>query len=123
MAMRQRSFEYFEAGKGRLNNDRVHLLASVLGADPYGIFAAIAINSPDFAIRTADNKMMTVFFIALQEFDATTQDAIASLDAYALMDAFTEMFDKLSAAAKAPDGMIKRWRKDSEDPPDDDSAD
>ena len=33
------------------------------------------------------------------------------------MDAFTEMFDKLSEAAKAPDGMIKRWRReDDEDP-------
>lgn len=117
LGMRPRTYEHFEAGNGRLNNDRIHAFAGALGADPYGILTAIAISSPAFAVRTADNKLMTVFLIALQEFDATTQDAIAQLDAYALMDAFTEMFDKLSAAAKAPDGMIKRWRReDDEDP-------
>lgn len=112
--MPQRSYEHFEAGKGRLNTDRVHALAAALSADPYGIFSAMAINSPEFAVRTADNKLMTVFFIALQEFDATTQDAIAHLDAYALMDAFTEMFDKLREAANAPDRMIKRWRREDD---------
>ena len=117
LGMPQRSYEHFESGKGRLNNDRVHALAAALEADPYGIFSAIAINSPEFAIRTADNKLSTIFLIALQEFDATTGNAIANLDAYALMDAFTEMFDKLSEAAKAPDRMIKRWRReDDEDP-------
>ena len=122
MNMPPRSYEHFEAGKGRLNVERVHLFAKVLGVDPYGIFAALEIGSPAFAARTADNNFMTIFYIALQGFDATTQDAIANLDAYDLMDAFNEMFDKLSAAALAKDGMIKRWRRDKPDEDPDDDA-
>lgn len=119
MNMPPRSYEHFEAGKGRLNVARVHLFAKVLSVDPYGIFAALEIGSPAFAARTADNNFMTVFHIALQEFDATTQDAIANLDAYDLMDAFNEMFDKLSAAAAAKNGVIKRWRRDTDEDPED----
>jgi len=115
MAMRPRTYEHFESGMGRLNVTRVRAFAEALNADPHAICAALAIKSPAFAARAADNKLVTVFLIALQEFDATTQDAIATLDAYALMDAFTEMFDRLGEIARAPDGMIRRWRRDDEE--------
>jgi transcriptional regulator with XRE-family HTH domain len=110
-----RSYGNFEAGKGRLNVERIHKLADLLKVDPYGIMAAIDIGSPAFAVRTADNMMMSIYLMALQEFDTVTGDAIAHLDAYTLMDAFTEMFDKLVETAKAQDAMIKRWRSEKPD--------
>ena len=110
MGLRLRTYEHFEAGRGRLNVDRIHAFAELVGADPYALVTALEIGSPPFAVRTANNKLMTMFLIALQGFDEQVGDAIANLDAYALTDAFTEMFDKLAAAASGPDGMIQRWR-------------
>jgi len=120
MGLRPRTYEHFEAGQGRLNIDRIHAFAELVGADPYAIVTALAISSPQFAVRTANNKLITMFLIALQGFDEQVGDAIANLDAYALTDAFTEMFDKLATTASAPDGMIQRWRGDglTEDPED-----
>lgn len=112
MGIARRSYEYFEAGKGRLNVDRIHRFAEAIRADPYGVFVALDIGSPAFALRTADNKFMTVFMIALQDFDANTQDAIAHLDAYVLMDAFTELFDKLGKIAREQEAIVRRWRRD-----------
>lgn len=101
MGMKQRTYEYFEGGKGPLNVDRIHKVADLLSVDPYGLVAALDIGSPDFAVRTADNKFMTIFLMALQAFDARARDSIARLDAYLLMDAFNEMFDRLEVKAQA----------------------
>ena len=57
MGMPPRSYEHFEAGRGRLNVERIHLFASRLGVDPYGIFASLEIGSPAFAVRTAENQV------------------------------------------------------------------
>jgi len=100
LGMKKRTYEHFEGGFGPLNVDRVHELADLLDADPYGVLAALEICSPDFALRTADNKLMTMFYLQLQEFDARAGDAIALLDSYCLFDAFREMFAKLEAEAQ-----------------------
>lgn len=120
MGILLRSYENFEAGKGRLNVDRVHHFADVLGVDAHGILAALDIGSPEFAARTADNKLMSAFLLYLQEFDRKAQDTITHLPTYALMDAFKEMFDKLAATAAAHDAAIKRLRgkRTDEDPED-----
>lgn len=91
-----RTYEHFEAGHGRLNLDYLHRFAEVTGSDFYGLLHAIAIGSPDFAVRTADNKFMTTFTIFLQAYDRKMGDRIRDLDARALIAAFGEMFDALA---------------------------
>jgi transcriptional regulator with XRE-family HTH domain len=66
----RRSYEYFEAGRGPLNVDRVHRFAQILDVDPFAILAAMEIRSPQFAVRCAEHKLMTVMMVAVQEFDA-----------------------------------------------------
>lgn len=110
MAMKQRTYEHFEGGKGPFNVDRIHRLAELLGVDPYGVLAALDIGSPAFAVRTADNQFMTIFLMSLLAFDARTGDAIARLDAYTLMDGFNEMFDGLEAKARAHDNFLGQLR-------------
>ena len=112
MNMPLRSYEHFEAGSGRLNLARVHLFADVLDADPFAVFAALDIGSPDFAVRCADNKFMTILMMALQEFDASAQDDIARLTASTLIAAFTRCFDELVVQARAEDEFVGRWMAD-----------
>lgn len=69
MNMPLRTYEHFEGGHGRINLDYVHRFCSVTDSDPSAVLAAVAIGSPEFARRCADNKMMMILTIALQEFD------------------------------------------------------
>jgi transcriptional regulator with XRE-family HTH domain len=110
MTMKQRTYEHFEGGKGPLNVDRVHQVAELLGVDPYGVLAALDIGSPEFAVRSADNKFMTIFLMSLQAFNSRVQDSVARLDAYDLMDAFNEMFDGLEAKALAHETFLGQLR-------------
>ncbi len=109
MKMPLRSYEHFEAGSGRLNLLKVHLFAEVLDADPFAIFAALDIGSPDFAVRCADNKMMTILMMALQEFDTSAQDDIARLTASTLIAAFTRCLDELLVQTRAEEAFVGRW--------------
>src|SRR6266404_1444771 len=72
MGMRPRTYEHFEAGKGPLYVDRIHDFASALGVDPHAILLALEIGSPEFAGRCADNKLVTIIVMALQDFDLAT---------------------------------------------------
>jgi transcriptional regulator with XRE-family HTH domain len=112
MKMKPRSYEYFESGKARLNVDRVHQVAKILNADPYAILAAIDIGSPAFALRTVENKMGTLWLMALLEFDATAQDDIARLAPAVLIASFTKMFDELLFLARERDASAEDWMSD-----------
>lgn len=105
-----RSYEHFEAGRGRLNLERVHLAADAIDADPYAILAALEIGSPEFAARCADNKLMTILMMALQDFDETAGDDIAQLDPRTLIGAFTRLFDQLAQEARARAQALEDWR-------------
>jgi transcriptional regulator with XRE-family HTH domain len=91
-----RTYEHFEAGHGRLNLDYLHRFSEATDSDFYGLLHAIAIGSPEFAVRTADNKFMTAFTIFLQAYDRQMGDRIRDLDARALIAAFGEMFEALA---------------------------
>lgn len=114
--MRLRTYEHFEAGHGRLNLDYLHRFAEVTRSDFYGLLHAIAIGSPEFAVRTADNKFMTSFTIFLQAYDRRMGDRISDLDARALIEAFGELFDRLTEVgdqrAEEASAFLKEGRQD-----------
>ncbi|WP_372785984.1 helix-turn-helix domain-containing protein [Phenylobacterium sp.] len=117
MGMARRSFEYFEAGRGKLNVDRVHQVAQILDVDPFAILAAVEIRSPQFAVRCAEHKLMTVFMIALQEFDASALDDIARLNASTIISGFTRIFDALAKEAKEGEDFVEKWMGEGDPPP------
>jgi hypothetical protein len=117
MSMAQRSYEYFEAGCGRLNLERVTAFAEATGTDAFAILAALSIGSNEFAVRTADNKLMLLLMLALQDFDAAVGDDILRLDARTLISAFTRMFTELGHAARRSDPLVDDWLgRPAEDP-------
>jgi transcriptional regulator with XRE-family HTH domain len=91
----RRSYEYFEAGRGPLNVDRVHRFAQILDVDPFAILAAMEIRSPQFALQCAEHKLMTIMTVAVQEFDAAAGDAIGRLNAATIISGLTRVFDAL----------------------------
>lgn len=109
MGMPKRSYEHFEAGKGKLNPARVHRFAEVTDSDPYAILDSMALGSAAFALRCADNKAMLALRVALQEFDLDFGDAIMELDTRSLINAFTKVLKDLGLQAVRQDGAAKDW--------------
>lgn len=109
MGMALRSYEHFEAGGGKVNLERIHRFAEVTKADPYAIIAALALGSPAFALRSADNKLMTILMVALQELDAEIGDAIADLDALLIINTFTKAMKELAAQSARREGTANAW--------------
>ncbi|MGH6910106.1 MAG: helix-turn-helix domain-containing protein [Phenylobacterium sp.] len=109
MGMQRRTYEYFEAGRGKINVDRIHQFAKILDVDPYAILAAIEIRSPDFAVACAEHKLMTLFMVNLQEFDANAGKAIARLNAATIVSGLTRIFDALTREAAEGDDFLGAW--------------
>jgi transcriptional regulator with XRE-family HTH domain len=133
MGMQRRTYEYFEAGRGKINVDRIHQFARILDVDPYAILAAVEIRSPGFAVACAEHKLMTVFMVNLQEFDANANAAVAKLNTATIVTGFTQVFDALAREATGGEDYLDPWTgeaepdakpevepdEDSEDPKDD----
>lgn len=95
MAMPLRSYEHFEAGKGRFDFDKVRRFAEVLEADPFAILIAVQIAAPAFAARCADNKMMLALLIRLEEFQRDLGEAVADLDPALVMTEIGGAFHRI----------------------------
>ena len=109
MNMALRSYEHFESGAGRINIERIHRFAEVTDSDPHGIIAALALGSPDFALRCADNKLATILVVVLQEFDEDAGDAINDLDARTLINTFTKTLRDLAVQSVHRDAEADAW--------------
>ena len=96
-----RTYERLEAGHGRLNPDYIHRFCRVTDSDPYAVLISVAIGSPEFASRCADNKLMTILMIALQTFDRDMGDRIRDEEAGTLIAAFGATFDAINRDNRA----------------------
>jgi transcriptional regulator with XRE-family HTH domain len=117
LGISRRSYEYFEAGRGPINVDRVHRFAQILDVDPFAILAAAEIRSPQFAMRCAEHKLMTVMMVAVQEFDAAAGDDIGRLNAAAIISGLTRVFDALAKEARDGEAFAERWLGEADAPP------
>ena len=117
MGLRPRTYEHFEAGKGPLYIDRIHAFARAISVDPHAILMALEIGSPEFAVRCAENKLVTIIVMALQDFDEANGDAIAQLDAQTLRSSFERLFKDLGELAQARAALSDPWLKPPPKPP------
>lgn len=109
MGMPLRSYEYFESAAGRIDLERIQGFATASDTDAHAILAAIMIASPRFALRAADNKMLTAFLIALSEFDESIGDDIGLLETGAFVAAFTGAFESLADQARQKASWRRNW--------------
>jgi transcriptional regulator with XRE-family HTH domain len=96
-----RTYERLEAGQGRLNPDYIHRFCRVTNSDPYAVLIGVAIGSPEFASRCADNKLMTILMIAIQAFDRDMGDRIRDEEAGTLIAAFSAAFNTIDKDNRA----------------------
>ena len=109
MGLPLRTFEYFEAGSGRVNLDHVHRFAAATNCDPYSLVLGPGLGSIEFARRTSDVKLMLIYMIALGEFETRMEDRIMTLDPRDLIEEFTEAFRRIEAKSRARDAATESW--------------
>jgi transcriptional regulator with XRE-family HTH domain len=105
LGMSLRSYEYFESGHGRLNILRVHEVARILKADPFALLIAVDIGSPEFAVRSMDNKLAMILLMAVADFDAVAADQISLLEPATLIAVFRKTFAGLVALHRDYDSL------------------
>nr|WP_157677971.1 XRE family transcriptional regulator [Brevundimonas diminuta] len=104
-----RTYEYFEAGTGRVNLDYVQRFALATNCDPWALLLGPSLGSTEFARQTADSKLMLIFLIALGEFVRKMGDRLVTLDPRALIEAFTETFRKLEEEDRLRGEEMETW--------------
>ena len=109
MNMALRSYEHFESGAGRINLERIHRFAEVTDSDPFAILASVMLRAPDFAVRTADNKPMVVFMLALRDFNNDLGEDIALIEPRLFVGAFRRVFQDLIDHVRSRDVTAETW--------------
>lgn len=109
MDMPLRSYEHFEAGRGRLDLERLQRFADATDSDPFAIIACLMLKEPEFAVRAADNKLMIVFMLALRDFNENLGDDIAFIGPGVFVGAFRRVFQDLSDYVRKRDLSAEEW--------------
>lgn len=107
MGMPLRSYQHFEGGHEKNPSlERITAFAEATDSDPYAILMALQFGAPDFALHSADNKLMLVFQVALEQFHRRVGGQVERLDAATLLAAFDGMFEAVAAEAGRRDAFL-----------------
>lgn len=109
MGMPLRSYEHFEAGRGRLDLVRLERFAEATNSDPYAIVAALILKRPELALRVSDNKLMVVVMLALDDFNDDLGEDIRMLEPRLLVGAFRRVFQDLADHVRKRDLSVEHW--------------
>lgn len=104
-----RTYEHFEAGTGRMSYARIVAFARATDSDPVAILAAAILRVPEFAVRCADNKMMTIFFASLRDMEDQLQSDIELLEPRTLISAMDRLVKDLGDHLSRRDLFAERW--------------
>ncbi|MFK4057960.1 helix-turn-helix transcriptional regulator [Brevundimonas sp. NPDC046655] len=113
MNLALRTYQDFEAGRGRLNVDYIYRFCHFVDADPDAIFASLSIGSPDFAIRCRSNKLMSIVMIGVQQLNHQLGDRLAALEARTIVAAVNASVRDL--VEKSAGGDEADWLKAGEE--------
>ncbi len=109
MGMPLRSYEHFESGRGRVSYERLLAFADATDSDPFALIAALALDSPEFPVRTADNKLMLILMLALRDLNEELGEDIVYLEAKTLIGAFTRVSRELVEHVRKRDTFAETW--------------
>lgn len=112
LGMPLRTYEHFEAGRGRISYDKIVRFADVTNCDPFAITAAIQLKRPEFALHCADNKLMTILMIAINELSEKLGEDIVFLEPSTLIGACMRLSKDLVDHVAKRDLFAENWLKE-----------
>jgi len=115
MGMPPRTYENLEEGYGRLTYERMVAFAEATDSDPIAIMAVQATGDPSFALRCADNKLMSIMMIAVMELNDDLGADMTYLDARTLVGGFTRLTRDLAQHVRKRETFAEEWLRSGED--------
>ncbi|KRB82894.1 hypothetical protein ASE00_12895 [Sphingomonas sp. Root710] len=112
MGMPVRTYEHFEAGTGRITYARLARFAQATDSDPVAILAVIPLRSAEFALRCADNKLMTIVTAALRELNEELGPDLEYLNVRTLIGAMDKLGKELTEHVRRRDLFAERWMEE-----------
>lgn len=112
MELSVRTYEHFEAGRGKLTYSRISRFARATNSDPVAIFASIPLRSADFALGCIDNKLMTVVMTCMRELDQELGEDISRLPVSVLVATFDKLSKELISHVKRRDEYAEKWMQE-----------
>jgi transcriptional regulator with XRE-family HTH domain len=109
MGMAQRTYENFEAGRGRLDLEKIRRFAQATRSDPVAILLGVMFGSVDTALRAMENKAAMIQWIAFDEFQAREGDLVATLPAGVMLQALRHACEEMSEHLRRRDNAAERW--------------
>lgn len=112
MGMAPRSYEHFEAGRGRLDFLRLERFAEATGSDPWAIVLEVMLKRPGLALAAMDNKLAVISLLALDDFHDDLGEDIALVEPQVLVRGFRQLFQDFADHVRKRDLTVERWLDD-----------
>lgn len=104
-----RTYEDFEAGRGRLNIERILAFAAVTDSDAMAILIAAIHDAPDLALRSANNRLTTINLLGLAAFAQRERGLAGRLASADLIAFFEAVYADLAASAADGEQSTRAW--------------
>ncbi len=115
MDMPARSYEHLEDGSGRITYERVVAFAEATDSDPIAIMSTLFTGDPSFALRCANNKLMSIMMIAVMELNDDLGADLPYLDAGTLVGGFTRLTRDLAQHVRKRETFAEEWLRSGEE--------
>ncbi|WP_421932378.1 helix-turn-helix domain-containing protein [Phenylobacterium sp.] len=116
MGVCKRTYEYLDAGTGRIRLDRILAFADATDSDALAILTSVITSADEIAVRCADSKLFYVFKSALVKLNAELGEDLALLTARDCFRAFDAAMESLAAAARNRRAAAETFRQESAEP-------
>ena len=107
-----RSYEHLEAGEGRISYERICRFAEATGCDPDALWSVPQIGSPEFAVRCADNKLMSIMISCFRLLNEELGDDIVFLESGTAIGAMSKVCKELVENVRQRDTYAENWLKE-----------
>lgn len=109
MAMPLRSYEHFEAGRGRVSFERIEAFAAATDSDPIALLFSMMFRSAEFAVNCMDSKLALVGVLALERFNHDLESDLTLLSPSNIVGAYERLFKDLDGQLKERNLYAERW--------------
>jgi hypothetical protein len=109
MGIGLRTYEDFEAGRGRLDLEKVRLFGRATDTDAVAITLGLLFGSKDTAMRALNNKAPTILWIGLQEFESDVGDQMSIIPGSYFLEALRHGFIRLREYLQKRNDSAERW--------------
>jgi transcriptional regulator with XRE-family HTH domain len=106
MGIGLRTYEEFEAGRGRLDLEKVRLFGLATDSDAVAITLGLLFGSKDSALR---NKGSTIMWITLREFEEGVGDQMAVIPGSLILETLRQAFNRLRDYLLKRDTSAERY--------------